>query len=212
MIAAILALALVHESGVSSSRIETGGDDVRVTFTFSLEDLAALVRLDANRDGLIDPGEWTRALPAIFGYLADHYGLGIAFLGLSETDLGIFGGKGQNMFVVVPFVATSDTPSVKTFVARARAEAGADVAVSNYVMTHYNTLIAIKAAIAKAGKADKESLIDALEGLTIGSTTGPLTMGKNHHATMEMFLARTQGRDLVTVSALGEIAPDPGCK
>jgi hypothetical protein len=73
VIAAILALALVHESGVSSSRIETGGDDVRVTFTFSLEDLAALVRLDANRDGLIDPGEWTRALPAIFGYLADHY-------------------------------------------------------------------------------------------------------------------------------------------
>ena len=31
----------------------------------------------------------------------------IAFLGLSETDLGLFGGKAQNMFVVVPFVATS---------------------------------------------------------------------------------------------------------
>jgi branched-chain amino acid transport system substrate-binding protein/urea transport system substrate-binding protein len=136
----------------------------------------------------------------------------IAFLGLSETDLGIFGGKGQNMFVVVPFVATSDTPSVKAFVARARAESGADVAVSNYVMTHYNALIAVKAAIAKSGKADKESMIDALEGLTIGSPTGPLTMGRNHHATMQMFLARTQGRDLVPVSAFGEIAPDPGCK
>ena len=136
----------------------------------------------------------------------------IAFLGLSETDLGIFGGKGQNMFVMVPFVANSDTPSVKAFVARTRAEAGADVAVSNYVMTHYNSLIAIKASIEKAGKADKESMIDALEGLTIGSPTGPLTMGRNHHATMEMFLARTQGRDLVTVSALGQIAPDPGCK
>jgi len=45
----------------------------------------------------------------------------IAFLGLSEADLGIFGGKGQNMFVVVPFVATSDKPSVKEFVARTRA-------------------------------------------------------------------------------------------
>jgi urea transport system substrate-binding protein len=135
----------------------------------------------------------------------------IAFLGLSETDLGIFGGKGQNMFVVVPFVATSDKPSVKAFVARIRAEA-ADVPVSNYVMTHYNTLIAMKAAIEKAGRVDKESMIDALEGLTIKSPTGPLTMGRDHHATMEMFLARTQGRDLVTVSALGEIAPEPGCK
>ena len=44
----------------------------------------------------------------------------IAFLGLSEADLGIFGGKGQNMFVVVPFVATSSAPSVKAFVARVK--------------------------------------------------------------------------------------------
>ncbi|MGA9893736.1 MAG: hypothetical protein WBQ55_15595, partial [Xanthobacteraceae bacterium] len=28
----------------------------------------------------------------------------IAFLGLSETELGLFGGKGQNMFAAVPFV------------------------------------------------------------------------------------------------------------
>jgi urea transport system substrate-binding protein len=136
----------------------------------------------------------------------------VAFLGLSEADLGVFGGKGQNMFVVVPFVASSDKPAVKAFVAKIKAEAGADVTVSNYVMTHYNALIAMKAAIEKAGKVDKESMIDALEGLTIKSPTGPLTIGKNHHATMDMFLAKTQGRDLVTVKALGEIAPEPGCK
>jgi branched-chain amino acid transport system substrate-binding protein/urea transport system substrate-binding protein len=136
----------------------------------------------------------------------------IAFLGLSETDLSIFGGKGQNMFVVVPFVATSDMPSVRAFVARIKAQAGADAAVSNYVMTHYNALVAVKAAIEKAGKVDKETMIDALEGLAIQSPTGSLTMGRNHHATMDMFLAKTQGRDLVTVRALGEIAPEPGCK
>ena len=136
----------------------------------------------------------------------------IAFLGLSETDLAVFGGKGQNMFVVVPFVATSAMPSVKAFVAKVKAEAGADAVVSNYVMTHYNALMATKAAIEKAGKADKEAMIDALEGLTITSPTGRLTMGKNHHATMNMFLAKTKGRDLVTVRALGAIAPAPGCK
>jgi urea transport system substrate-binding protein len=136
----------------------------------------------------------------------------VAFLGLSETDLGIFGGKGQNMFVVVPFVATSSMPPVKAFVARVRAEAGADATVSNYVMTHYNALIALKAAIEKAGKVDKEAMIDALEGLKIKSPTGPVTIGKNHHATMSMFLAKTKGRDLVTVRALGAIAPEPRCK
>jgi len=135
--------------------------------------------------------------------------------GLSETDLGVFGGKGQNMLVVVPFVATSSMPSVKAFVTKVKAQAGGstgDLAVSNYVMTHYNALMAVKAAIEKAGKVDKEAVIDALEGLTIQSPTGRLTMGKNHHATMNMFLAKTKGRDLVTVRALGAIAPDPGCR
>jgi urea transport system substrate-binding protein len=147
---------------------------------------------------------------------ADEQGLlkdtTVAFLGLSEVDLGIFRGKGQNMYTVVPSVATSDDPSVKAFVARVRAEAGGDVAVSNYVMTHYNTLIALKAAIEKAGKVDKEAMVDALAGLVIPSPTGPVTINQDHHATMNMFIAKTWGRDLATVRALGEITPQPGCK
>ena len=58
-------------------------------------------------------------------------------------------------------------------------------------MTHYNALMAMKAALEKAGKIDKESMIDALEGLTIDSPTGTVTIGKNHHATMNLFLAKT---------------------
>jgi urea transport system substrate-binding protein len=137
----------------------------------------------------------------------------VAFLGLSEVDLPVFGDQGQNnMFVVVPMVASSDLPSVQAFVAKAKVEAGADVAVSNYVMTHYNALIAVEAALEKAGKIDKEALINALEGLTIESPTGAVTIEQNHHVTMNMFLARTQGPALVTARALGEIAPEPGCR
>jgi len=136
----------------------------------------------------------------------------VAFLGLSEVDLGVFKGKGQNMFAVVPSVATSDDPSFKPFVAKVRADAGADATVSNYVMTHYNALVALKAAIEKAGKVDKEAMIDSMAGLAIKSPTGPVTIGKDHHATMNMFIAKTQGGDLVPVRALGEIVPEPGCK
>jgi len=136
----------------------------------------------------------------------------VAFLGLSEVDLGIFRGKGQNMHTVVPSVATSDDPSAKAFVARVRAAAGAEAVVSNYVMTHYNTLIALKAAIEKAGKVDKETIVDALAGLVFPSPTGPVTIDRNQYATMNMFIAKTEGRDLVTVRELGAIAPQPGCK
>jgi urea transport system substrate-binding protein len=79
-------------------------------------------------------------------------------------------------------------------------------------MTHYNALIAMKAALEKTGKIDKESMIDALEGLAIDSPTGMMTIGKNHHVTMNLLLAKTQGNTLVTVRTLGEIAPEPGCK
>ncbi|WP_371425089.1 substrate-binding protein [Tardiphaga sp.] len=135
----------------------------------------------------------------------------VAFLGLSEVDLGVFRGKGQNMIAVVPSVATSDAPEIKAFVSKVRAEGGADAVVSNYVMTHYNTLIALKAAIEKAGKVDKEAIVDALAGITIPSPTGPVTIDANHYATMNMFIARTQGQELVSVRGLGEIAPQPGC-
>jgi urea transport system substrate-binding protein len=120
--------------------------------------------------------------------------------------------KGLLKDTVVPSVATSDDPSVKAFVARVRAEAGVEVAVSNYVMTHYNTLIALKAAIEKAGNVDKEAMVDALAGLVIPSPTGPVTINQDHHATMNMFIAKTGGRDLIPVRALGEITPQPGCK
>jgi branched-chain amino acid transport system substrate-binding protein/urea transport system substrate-binding protein len=136
----------------------------------------------------------------------------VAFLGLSEIDLGIFRGKGQNMYTAVPSVATSDDPVIKAFVAKVRAVGGADVLVSNYVITHYNTLIALKAAIEKAGKVDKEAIIDAMAGLVFPSPTGSVSIDRNHYATMNMFIARTQGSELVTVRALGEIAPQPGCK
>ncbi|MGY3528050.1 ABC transporter substrate-binding protein [Bradyrhizobium sp. USDA 4452] len=134
----------------------------------------------------------------------------VAFLGLSEVDL-IFRGKGQNMVTVVPAVAASEDPAVRAFVAKARAAANPGVAVSNYVMTHYNTLIALKAAAERAGKLDKEAIIDAMAGLTIASPTGPVTLGQDHHVAMNMFIARTQGTELVQVRALGAITPQPGC-
>jgi len=141
--------------------------------------------------------------------------LTVAFLGFAETYLGAFGtGKGQNMWVTVPFVASSGDAKVKDFVARIKKSAGKDdIPISHYVMTHYNSMMALKAGLEKAGKPDKEALIKGLEGLSIETPTGPLSIGaKDHHVTMNMFLARTAGTNLETVQALGSLAPEAGCK
>ena len=73
MTAAILALLLAHESSVSSSRLEVRDRELKATFTFSLEDLAGLARLDLDRNGRIEPEEWTRVLPGIFAYIGEKF-------------------------------------------------------------------------------------------------------------------------------------------
>src|SRR5690606_23534400 len=110
-----------------------------------------------------------KALPGADGITfikqAEDFGLmkdvTVGFLGFAETYLGAFGpGKGQNMWVTVPFAASIDDPKVKDFVARVRKAAGNDVPISHYVMTHYNAMKSIEAALRKTGKADRESLVN----------------------------------------------------
>jgi hypothetical protein len=71
--AAILVLVLAHESTVSSSRLELREREIRATFTFSLEDLAGLARLDLDRNGVVEPAEWARVLPGLAAYVGDKF-------------------------------------------------------------------------------------------------------------------------------------------
>ena len=137
----------------------------------------------------------------------------VAFLGFSEAYLGAFGpGKGENMWVTVPFVSSSDEPAAKDFVARIRENAGTDVTVSHYVMTHYVALLALREAIEKAGEPNREALVDKLEGLSVEGPTGLIGIGaEDHHVTLNMYLAKTEGGGLKTVRPLGRLAPESGC-
>ncbi len=136
----------------------------------------------------------------------------IAFLGFGELYLGAFGeGKAQNIWVAVPFTQYIATDAAKEFVARARALGDPKTPISQYVFTHYNSLIAAKAALEKAGKIDREALVDGLENLTIDGPTGKVAIGHDHHVTLDMFLARTEGAGMVVEDRLGPIAPVSGC-
>jgi branched-chain amino acid transport system substrate-binding protein/urea transport system substrate-binding protein len=116
------------------------------------------------------------------------------------------------MWVTVPLVSSSTDPKVQDFVGRVRATTAADTPISHYVLTHYNALMATRAALEKTGTPDREALVDGLAGLTIDSPTGPVAIGKaDHHVSLSMFLAHTQGVGLETVQSLGQLAPEAGC-
>lgn len=163
-----------------------------------------------------------KALPGADGITfikqAEDFGLmkdaTVGFLGFAETYLGAFGeGKGQNMWVTVPFAASLKDPKVADFVARVKASAGDKAPISHYVMTHYNAIKAVEAALKKAGKVDREALVNGLEGLSMEIPTGKMTIGRaDHHASFNMYLAKTEGSGLSVVQAMGTLAPQASCK
>ena len=195
-----------------------GGESKGIEFTpWGVKEFAPVIRRIADSGAKV----LVFALPGADGITfikqAESFGLmkdvTVAFLGFSEAYLGAFGaGGGQNMWVAAPLVASSDEPGVKDFVARVRANAGDDVIISHYVMTHYNALRALKAGLEAKGELDKEAAIDGMEGLSLETPTGPSSIdARNHHVTLNMFLAKTEGEGLVTVEALGALTPEAGC-
>jgi branched-chain amino acid transport system substrate-binding protein/urea transport system substrate-binding protein len=195
-----------------------GGQSKGVEFTpWGVKEFTPVVRRIADSGAKV----LVFALPGADGITfikqAEDFGLTkdvtVAFLGFSEAYLGAFGeGKGQNMWVTVPLVSSSQDAGVKDFVARLRKNAGEDVVISHYVMTHYNAINALKAGLEKVGELGREAAVTGLEGLTLDSPTGPMSIdAANHHVTLNMYLAKTEGAGLDTVEALGRLAPEPGC-
>lgn len=138
--------------------------------------------------------------------------LKVAFLGFGELYLGAFGeGKAQDMWVALPFTQALATDPAKKFVADIQKVGGANSPVSQYAFTHYVSLHATKAALEKSGSVDGEALVNGLEGLELDGPTGKVTVGKDHHVTLEMFTARTEGAGITVVENLGQVAPQPGC-
>ena len=118
---------------------------------------------------------------------------------------------GERMFACVSFVATDQAPSVRSFVARAMTIGGADFTVTPGVFTHFNAVHALKAAIERSGQATRAGVVAGLKGLTIDTPTGRLSLGPDHHATMNMFISEARNGTVVLTQSLGPIAPEPQC-
>jgi branched-chain amino acid transport system substrate-binding protein/urea transport system substrate-binding protein len=195
-----------------------GGQTLGEEYTpFGVKDFSSIIRKIADSGAEI----LLFALPGADGITfikqAEEFGLTkkmkIAFLGFAETYLGAFGaGKGEGMYAGVPMVANSKEPGVEEFVAKIRKSAGEDAVVSFYVMTHYNSLIALKAGLEKSGEISREAAIAGMSGLSFEIPTGPaMITPKDHHTAMNMYIAKTEDGTLNVVESLGMIKPDAQC-
>jgi len=102
---------------------------------------------------------------------------------------------------------------VQEFVARARQHAsatGGDDLVSHVAFTHYNAVRALKLGMERAGSTAGDKVMAALDGMALGTATGPLTFSRGY-AIMPMYVARaTRGRFEV-VRKYEAVSPGTSC-
>ena len=133
-----------------------------------------------------------------------------AFLDFSEWQASQLV-PGASVLTCLPFVASDPSPAVQDFVTRARAMSGGGL-VTHVAFTHYNALMALKAAMERSGEASAAAGIAGLEGLTIETATGPLTLGAGGYAAMPMFVAAAEsGGPLSIVQKLDQVDPGVSC-
>ena len=99
---------------------------------------------------------------------------------------------GASVVTCVPFVASDRSSDVQDFVSRAKALTG-DELVTHVAFTHYNVLMALKAAMERSGEPSAAGAVAGLDGLTIDTATGPLTLDANGYPTLPMFVATAEG-------------------
>lgn len=106
-----------------------------------------------------------------------------------------------------------DNPRNKEFVKAFQAKYGTDIGISNAVEGAYTSVYLWAAAVEKAGKVDREAMLDALPTVTVDAPSGEIRISEiNNHAVLHSYIAECQadGQFKVLVD-LGQIEPISAC-
>jgi branched-chain amino acid transport system substrate-binding protein/urea transport system substrate-binding protein len=130
-------------------------------------------------------------------------GITFAYLDFSEWQASQLPDRVEVM-TCLPFVASDPDPKVQDFVARARRLSGGDL-VTHVALTHYNAILALKAAAEKAGEPTGAAALTAMGGLSFDTVTGNVAIDAGHYATMPMYVARGTSAGLEVVEKVAAV-------
>jgi urea transport system substrate-binding protein len=120
---------------------------------------------------------------------------------------------GASIVTCLPFVSTDPSAEVQDFVARINATSGGSM-VTHVAFTHYNAIMALKAAMERSGAATAAGGIAGFAGgLTIDTATGPLVIEPGGYSTMSLYVATASGGGtLEIVQKLDAVASGSACE
>ena len=102
----------------------------------------------------------------------------------------------------------------KAFVKRFQEKFGKDVPLANTVEANYDSVWLWKQAVEKAGKLDREAVMDALGGQTFLAPQGEITIDKkSNHTALHQIIAECQADgSFKIIKDFGKIDPVTECR
>lgn len=121
-------------------------------------------------------------------------------LALDEGTAKTMGGDAEGIYISASYLSSLDNPANKKFLEAAKAKFGSKLETPHELsMPLYEGIHAYAAAVQKAGSTDAAKVVKELAKVSVQGPRGTITMNKQHHAPLTMYLGRVKGDGSVEV-------------
>ncbi|RYH11401.1 substrate-binding protein [Tropicimonas sp. IMCC6043] len=133
-----------------------------------------------------------------------------ANLAVDEGTAQSMGGEAAGILISASYVTGIDSPENKAFMEAIKAKFGEEARTPNDLsVPQYEGVYLYKAAVEKAGSTNPKAVLEALGEVSFTGPRGTISMSKQHHAPLTMYLGQVQDDGSVTVVESFENV-DPG--
>ncbi len=121
-------------------------------------------------------------------------------LGVDEGTAKSIGADATGVYIAQSYLTSIDNPQNKAFIAGLQTMFGKDMKTPNDLSEpEYDGIYLYKAAAEKAGSLDEAKILRALPVVSFDGARGTITMNKEHHAPLTMYLGQVQADGSVKV-------------
>lgn len=117
----------------------------------------------------------------------------IGNLSVDEGTAKSMGADAEGTFITASYLTTLDSPKAKEFMAAMQKKFGANLKTPNDLsVPQYDAIYLYKAAVEKAGSFDTDAVVKALAEVSFDGPRGKVSMNKQRHAPLNMYLGQVQ--------------------
>lgn len=132
---------------------------------------------------------------------------------IDEGTAATMGADAEGIYIAASYITGIDSPANKAFLEALNAKFGTKTETpSELSVPQYEGILAYAAAVEKAGSADAEKVVEALSQVTVDGPRGAITMNKQRHAPLTMYLGRVEADGAVEViKSFPDVDPGEQC-